>query len=302
MIVFCGYANSDVTVRVPSLPTPGGRVQATALERGDGGMAANAAVAAARLGADVRFGGVVGTDALSAAFLEALEADGIDVRPTRTDGRLTTAIVLLTPDGERAIISQDDDLGVADIAEHAALADTGWLCLDGYRFPNAANVLPASAHVVVDLDGCETRPAALSALAVAEHVVLGAAQARTLLGDDAACAVLAADHGTHLVLTDGGRGATVFAPGEPPQRIPAIEVPVVDSTGAGDCFVGAYVSELAGGRTPIAAARFAAVAAGLSCTHAGARAGLPHRAAVQSFLDTGSAGPGSGHGAKEPTP
>ncbi|WP_344073883.1 carbohydrate kinase family protein, partial [Prauserella alba] len=263
----------------------------------------NAAAPPPRLGADARFAGAVGTDALSTAFLDTLAADGVDVSPTRRNAQLTTALVLLTPDGERSIISQDDDLDGADIAEAARRAAGGWLYLDGYRFPEAASVLPDRAtRVVVDLDGCETRAAALAALTAAEHVVLGRSQATALLGDDDACAQLARRHGVHLVVTDGGRGALLIPPQGQPESIPPIEVSVVDSTGAGDCFVGAYCTELARGTPPARAARFAAVAAGLSCTRAGARAGLPHRAAVQSRLDTGGSGPDSGSPGKERTP
>lgn len=288
MIVFCGYANNDVTASVSELPATGQRVQAVAVDRGDGGMAANAAAAAARLGAHAAFAGAVGTDPLSTAFLDALAADGVDVSLTRRDAQLTTALVLLTPDGERAIISQDDDLTGADIAAAAGNADGGWLYLDGYRFPEAAAALADTARVVVDLDGCESREAALAALEVAEHVVLGRGQAAALLGDDEACASLAGRHGTHLVITDGGRGALLLPPDGSSTRIPTIEVSAVDTTGAGDCFVGAYCTELARGAAPTSAARFAAVAAGLSCTSPGARAGLPHRAAVLSRLDAAS--------------
>ncbi|MCR3718913.1 MULTISPECIES: carbohydrate kinase family protein [Prauserella salsuginis group] len=310
MIVFCGYANSDVTAAVPALPAAGQRIQAVAVERGDGGMAANAAAAAARLGADARFAGAVGADALSTAFLDTLAADGVDVSPTRRNAQLTTALVLLTPDGERSIISQDDDLDGTDIAEAARQAAGGWLYLDGYRFPDAASVLPDSAasvlpdraRVVVDLDGCETRSAAIAALGAAEHVVLGRTQATALLGDDDAWAQLAQRHDVHVVVTDGGRGALLVPPEGPPQQIPPIDVSVVDSTGAGDCFVGAYCTELARDASPASAARFAAVAAGLSCTRAGARAGLPYRAAVLSRLEAGGSGPDTGSPGKERTP
>ena len=71
MIVFCGYANNDVTVHVPHVPVLGERVQATAISQIDGGMNANAAVSAARMGAQVIFAGAVGPDARSTEFLEA---------------------------------------------------------------------------------------------------------------------------------------------------------------------------------------------------------------------------------------
>ncbi|MYU17699.1 carbohydrate kinase family protein, partial [Streptomyces sp. SID8361] len=144
MIVFCGYANIDLTVGVPALPAPGDRVQATAIRHGHGGMAANASAAAARAGADAWFAGVVGPDPGSTAFLAALAADGVRTDWTARTGTLTTAVVLLTPDGERAVISQDDELDARHITRTvraAREAGADWLYLDGYRFPEAAAAL-----------------------------------------------------------------------------------------------------------------------------------------------------------------
>lgn len=287
MIVFCGYANSDITVAVPVLPRPGDRVQATGVRRGEGGMGANAAVAAARAGADVRFAGVVGADPLSDAFLRTLGREGVDVAWTARTGELTTAVVLLTPDGERAIISQDDAVltgHIESVLHKARDARAGWFYLDGYRFPAAADVIAAarahgetSPRLVVDLDGGDSRAAVLSACAVAGHAIVGRAQARALLGGDPELATTAATHRVHLVVTDGARGWTMFTPYGDRYDGPAISVDAADATGAGDCFAGTYCAELDRGATPLDAARFAAVAAGLSCTRPGAREGLPYR-------------------------
>ncbi|HEX4358675.1 MAG TPA: carbohydrate kinase family protein [Pseudonocardia sp.] len=285
MIVFCGYANRDLTVSVPALPGVGSRVQATDVRDSDGGMGANAAVAAARVGADARFAGAVGADARSAAFLLALAEDGVDVALTVRTATLTTAVVLLTPDGERAIISQDDALDAALVGElYAAAAAEGadWLYLDGYRFPAAHSVLAGrpGPRVVVDLDGCADPPAARAALSLADHAVIGRALATELLGGSEALAGAARAHRVHLLVTDGARGWTLFEPDGGRLTGAALPVTAVDTTGAGDCFVGAYCAELDLGAEPAAAARFASVAAGLSCTRAGARDGLPDRAAV----------------------
>ncbi|NDZ82962.1 carbohydrate kinase family protein, partial [Streptomyces sp. SID10853] len=209
MIVFCGYGNSDLTVNVPALPGAGDRVQARDIRRHDGGMAANAAAAAARVGADARFAGVVGDDALSSAFLDGLGAAGVKVDWAFRSGRLTTAVLLVTPDGERSVISQDDDLAeehVAETVRRLGAAGGGWLYLDGYRFPWAAPLLARAPDIrtVVDLDGCERTDGALAALSAAEHVVLGRAQAGRLLGQDPADAAVA--YGTYVVETDGARG------------------------------------------------------------------------------------------------
>jgi sugar/nucleoside kinase (ribokinase family) len=289
VIVFCGYANSDLTVGVPVLPGAGARVQATRMHRGDGGMGANAATAAARVGADVRFAGVVGGDPLSGAFLDAMARDGVDVSWTVRTGTLTTSVILLTPDGERSIISQDDDLGterVAEVVRSAARAGAGLLYLDGYRFPAAAAAFGGGApfRVLVDLDGADTAEAVRAALEVADHAVVGRAQATELLGGDAELAAAAASSGTHLVVTDGPRGWTLLTPSGGRHDGRALGVTTVDATGAGDCFAGTYAAELDRGADPVEAARFAAVAAGLSCTRPGAREGLPSRAAVEDVL------------------
>lgn len=279
MIVCCGYSNVDLTAAVPELLGAGMRVQATAIHRGEGGMAANAAVAAARMGATVRFAGVVGPDDQSTSFLNALVEDGLDVEWTSRSGLLTTSIVLLTPDGERAIISQDDQLTTEHIAETVRLAQqTGadWLYLDGYRFPAAAEVLAGvTPGVVVDLDGASDRSAAQAALRVADHVLLGRTLADALLGDNDTIAAAATEHRTHVVVTDGARGWTLFTPDGTRHDGAAIEIVAADATGAGDCFAGTYCAEVDRGSTPLDAARLAAVAAGLSCTRPGARAALP---------------------------
>lgn len=297
MIVFCGYGNSDLAVNVPALPGAGGRVQALGIERHDGGMAANAATAAARMGADARFAGVVGADPLSTAFLDGLGAHGVDVRWTSRGGHLTTAVILVTPDGERSVISQDDDLTQEHVTEVVGLlsgAGGGWLYLDGYRFPWAAALLADAPAVrtVVDLDGCERTEGVRAALSVAEHAVIGRAQADELLGPDVGAA--AATHRTHVLVTDGPRGWRLHTPAGDTCAGAAIDVRARDATGAGDCFVGCYVAELDRGARPVEAARFASVAAGLSCTRVGARTDLPDRAEVTAYLARTATGPSRG--------
>lgn len=294
MIVFCGYANTDLTVRVPVLPGPGARVQATGVRYGEGGMAANASVAAARMGADARFAGVVGTDPLSTAFLESLARDGVGTAWTARTATLTTAVILLTPDGERSIISQDDAVDAAHVAEVVRIAceaGADWLYLDGYRFPEAAAVLaarPERPHVVVDLDGCDGPEAMRAALTAADHAIGGRPQLTEFVGDDKALVRAAIEHRVYLMVTDGPRGWTLLTPAGERHDGEAITVTTVDATGAGDCFAGTYCAELDRGTGPLEAARFAAVAAGLSCTRPGARDGMPRREAVTAYLQARS--------------
>jgi sugar/nucleoside kinase (ribokinase family) len=286
VIAFCGYANTDLVVSVPVLPVAGARVQATAVDWGDGGMAANASVAAARAGAEARFAGVVGTDRTSEAFLAALRADGVDTTWTALTGMLTTAVVLVTPDGERSIISQDDAV-TPDHVHRVALATAaagGLLYLDGYRFPAAADALvDTMVRSLVDLDGCEEPEAAQRALSAVDHVIVGRDLADRLFGN-ADHTALAAEYDVHLAVTGGALGWWLHTPAGETHHGRALDVTVVDATGAGDCFTGSYCAELDRGVTPAAAATYAGIAAGLSCTRPGARAGAPLRPEVLDLM------------------
>jgi len=288
MIVFCGYANNDVTVTVPRVPLGGERVQATAIAQVNGGMNANAAVSAARMGADVVFAGAVGPDARSSEFLAVLESDGIDTSWAPRDAFLSTAVVMVTPDGDRSIISQDDpnDAGrIAAVLERVADAGGGRVYLDGYRAAFLPDTLTESVQLVIDLDGCEDRDAAVHAVALAEHVVVGRALWEHRFGFAASTwPALAAEHSTHLLITDGARGWTLVTPDGQVVTEPAVPVNVVDATGAGDCFGGSYIAFVTAGHPPADAARRAGAAAALACATTGPR-GCPSADELIRFTD-----------------
>ncbi|MDK3255203.1 carbohydrate kinase family protein [Blastococcus capsensis] len=287
MIVFCGYANLDVVARVPEFPRPDERVHATGMEHLPGGMAANAAVAAARAGAVVAFSGAVGDDALSRRFLEQLADEGIDVTWTDRSSFLSTAVVLVDVEGRRAVVSQDDALGTGHVlatAERLGAAGGGLLYLDGYRAAHVGVAARPGITVAVDLDGCEDRDQALDAIGSAGHVVIGRRRLEELLDVPRdTWAGLAATTGTHLLVTDGSRGWLLHEPGGAVVTSPALPVAVVDDTGAGDCFTGTYLAGIDAGLRPARAAARAGVAASLSCSVHGAR-GAPGPAAVDTAL------------------
>lgn len=292
MILFCGYANVDVVARIPVLPNGGDRVHAASIEHRHGGMAANAAVAAARMGADAAFGGAVGSTPRDREFLAALAADGVDTGWCHTDADLPSCIVLVTPDGERAVISRDDGLDGARIAagvRRLAANGGGWLYLDGYRWPHAAQAVAeadpsGSVAVFTDLDGCADPAAARTALTCARHAVAGRAQLESLFDvSDTALFALAEQHDVVLLVTDGADGWWLAAPDGRVEYGAALPVAAVDTTGAGDCFSGAYLAGLDAGLEPPVAACTASTAAALSCTVPGAR-GAPGAAAVKAAM------------------
>lgn len=292
MIVFCGYANLDVVGRVPRLPAPHERVHAASVELMPGGMGANASVAAARAcagsGSEVAFAGVVGTDPLSDGFLGQLSAEGVDATWSARTASLSTAIVLVDAEGQRAVISEDDavdDAHVAAVADRLEQVGGGLLYLDGYRASSVATAGRPGVVVAIDLDGCDDPELALAAIAQADHVLVGRLRLEELLAVPAATwPDLARAGRTHLLVTDGPRGWQLARPDGSQISGEALAVDVVDDTGAGDCFAGTYLAGLAVGLLPDAAASRAGVAASLSCTVPGARA-APAPEVVDAHLD-----------------
>lgn len=285
MIVFFGYANNDVTVHVPHVPVIGERVQATAVTMIDGGMTANAAVAAARMQATVAFAGAVGPDARSTEFLQNLEREGIDTSWSPRDGFLSTAIVLIAEGGERSIISQDDANDarrLTGVIDALARRGGGRIFLDGYR----AGILPderrAEVRLAMDLDGCTELEHALHAFRLADHVVLGRGLCDALGIEQAHWSALAAEYDTHIVVTDGERGWTLATPDGLVVHEQAVPVSVVDAVGAGDAFCGTYIAFIDAGRPAAEAAHLAGISAAIACATPGPR-GAPRRTELFRF-------------------
>jgi sulfofructose kinase len=284
VIVSCGYLNVDVRVGMRDLPAAGARVQASFIERSSGGMAANVAVAIARLGVQSHLVAAVGSDPDGTRLVEELAAERVEVASVATDRRTTWCIVLVSDNGERVLISEDDTLTGSDIARARGLAFElgGWLTLDGYRWPAAAPLLrEARPMTFTDIDGCTRAEHLESAASASDHVLGSRAHLATVLGSDPRDAArnLVARYGTTVVLTEGRVGWWMCSPNGV-QRGSGLDVPVDDTTGAGDAFLGAYTASLWEGADPVEAARFANVAAACSVSAGGARAGLPTRKIV----------------------
>jgi len=289
MIVFFGYANNDVTVHVPHVPVLGERVQATSISMIDGGMNANAAVSAARMGAQVAFAGAVGPDTRSAEFLAHLELDGVDTSWSPRDAFLSTAVVLIADGGDRSIISQDDSndgTRIGELLGRMENAGGGRLFVDGYRAAILPDRLPENVSLAIDLDGCEDRAAALRAFALADHVIVGRPLWEEVFGIESEnWSTLTAEHGTTLVVTDGERGWTLVTEDGDTTHEPAVTVEVIDAVGAGDCFCGTYIAFVDAGRTPLEAARLAGASAAMACATAGPR-GCPSLTELTRFTES----------------
>lgn len=293
-VLVVGAVNVDLVVVAPRLPGPGETVVGPGMERHGGGKGANAAVAAARAGAEVRYVGAVGADDLGAAALEELRAAGVDVTDVAVldDVATGTALIVVDGKGENQIaVGAGANAQVDPAAVRAALARAaGWVgcVLVSTEIPAGA-VAAAVQDAVAQGIPCVLNPAPVlpelgELLTLGPLVTPNAGELRDLsevLGGEgetvaARAAELAARSSSPVVVTLGADGALVVEPDGVVTEIPAHAPPQVrDTTGAGDTFNGVLAAALAAGRPIGEAARRAGVAASLSVGAAGARAGMP---------------------------
>ncbi|NOU04902.1 MAG: hypothetical protein HOO99_01840, partial [Hyphomicrobiaceae bacterium] len=284
----------DRIYKVEALPGKGGKYRASDYLEVGGGLAATAAVAIARLGEAVEFVGRVGSDAAGRHIIAGLAAERVGTRGMQIlpGIRSVTPAVLVDATGERAIISNTDPKlydGPGDIASflqevatsRGVTADVRWLegaraVLDvarACRLPAVLDVEKAAASAVADL------------APRASHVVFSTPGLATYTGTDDVTIGLNkafAEFGDVVAVTMGGDGVLVLSAAGL-AHVVAPKVDVVDTTGAGDAFHGAYLVAIAEGQDAIEAARFANAVAALKCTRLGGRAGLPTRTEVNAF-------------------
>lgn len=287
-LVVVGAINTDLVVTAPALPGPGETVVGPGVERYGGGKGANAAVAAARSGAEVRLIGAVGDDDTGTAALAELRRDGVDVALVAELPHVPTgvALIVVDPAGENQI-AVGAGANAALTADHVrtALANAlpGAGCvLVSTEIPHGAIVEAVSAAARSGVP-CVLNPAPVVG-ALHEVVGLGPiltpnrTELRDLTGatDPADGARVLRDRtGAAVVVTLGGDGALLLEPGGEPQALRARPTTVRDTTGAGDTLNGVLAAGLATGRPLDDALRRAMVAASISVGSVGARGGMP---------------------------
>jgi ribokinase len=291
-----GSLNMDISVTVPRLPAPGATVLGGAASFAPGGKGANQAVAAARLGADVRMVGCVGDDDFGRTLRNALRAEGVGYDAVRTVPGVPTGLAMITVDeaGENIITVAPGANREVGAAELAAIRETGDVLVISAEVPVAAirAALTAAIHPVV-LNLAPAPPEAAELVAsVVDWLVVNESEAAAVLGtpvtglDGAARAAagLAARGARHVVVTAGAAGAAYCGPGATVSdgvvTVPGFRVRAVDSVGAGDTFVGALAVALAAGIEPYDAVVAAAAAAAAAATRPGTQSGMPRPADV----------------------
>jgi ribokinase len=290
-IVVVGSANADLMLAVSVLPRPGETVRGEDFVVVPGGKGANQAVAAARLGGEVSFMGCVGDDDFGRTLRAALAASRVDVAPLKVVEGVPTGIAMILSEasGENSIAisgGANDHLQPADLDARSDLIGAGALLVCQFESPasTVARALAiARAHgVPALLNPAPARPLDDDLLQGLRFLVPNRTELATLTGREvhgledveaAARGLLARGVGT-VIVTLGADGVALVAQ-DGLRHFPAPVVAAVDSTGAGDTFVGAFAAEWCRGGDVVAAIAYAQRAAAISVTARGAQASMP---------------------------
>lgn len=295
-IIGLGLATVDILTVAPRLPQPDDvlAVRRTVLQ--GGGPAATALVAASRLGASTTYLGPLGQGRWGEVARAEFRQYGVDTNyaPAGVGDQALSVILIDEGSGKRSILYDRGDLpdlAPAQVPPHL-IAQARALHLDGGHIDAAMHAarLARAANVLVSFDGGagEKWPGIDELLPLVDLMVVARRFAGEYSGESdpqaAGPVLLAAYRPRQVVITDGERGAWYWDEAQHFHQ-PAFRVDVVDTTGAGDTFHGAYLYAHLQGWPPRRRLAFASAAAALKCRQIGGRAGIPTANEVEAFLE-----------------
>ncbi|HEY2916800.1 MAG TPA: ribokinase [Candidatus Limnocylindrales bacterium] len=304
-VVVVGSCNIDLVAYTARVPGPGETVMGDRFAMGFGGKGANQAVMAARLGASVSMVGALGDDAYADMTLASFGREGVDTAAVaRVAGSSGVAPIWVEADGTNRIIVVPGANGLVQPSAAAAairsLASIDVVVgqLEIPQAPTAAAFAAARERgATTVLNPAPAAPLEPGLLAVTDWLVPNELELAALAGadiadDDAALIARARPLRGGLVVTVGARGAVVVRDGVV-SRLPAPSVEVVDTTGAGDAFVGAFAVGLGLGLSPIVAARLGIACANDSVQRRGTQGSFPDRQRALELWTSTAAGSAS---------
>ena len=289
-VVVCGSLNMDVVVQSARLPERGETIVGAEVSFLPGGKGLNQAIASARLGVPTAMVGTVGNDAFANSLRGFLADNDVDSTGViEVDGPATGVALIQVADGDNSItVASGANMHFdASMLNHEPQRDEVWVAQ--FETPVAATreilarAREAGARTVLNLAPFVEHPADLLQsvdVAVLNEIELSQATGTRFDASSspesvaAACGVLR-DRGARAVIATLGERGAVVVTATGVDTISAFPTKVTDTTGAGDCFVGALASQLAAGRTPTEAARFASAAASCSVERLGAAPAMP---------------------------
>jgi len=289
-VVVCGSLNMDVVVQSARRPAAGETLLGGKVSFLPGGKGLNQAIAAVRLGAATAMIGAVGKDSFADGLRSFLADNDVDSTGVREiEGPATGVALIQVAEGDNAItVASGANLHLtADLIHEAPSRDEVWVAQFETPLATTEAVLKraraAGARTILNLAPFARHPSRLLKsvdIAVLNEIELSQATGTDLKASSPLEAIVAACEelrlkGARAVVATLGRRGVVVVTAEGATRIPALKAKVVDTTGAGDCFVGALAARLAAGATPVEAARYANAAAACSVERLGAAPAMP---------------------------
>jgi ribokinase len=291
-VLVVGSINMDLVIRVASIPQPGQTIAGRSFSTLPGGKGANQAVAAARCGGQVSMIGRVGNDDFGQRLLVGLKGYGVNVAGIMVSEGVSTGVATITVDdkGENAIcIAGGANLLVSreDIEERAALIAQADIIVMQLEIPQETvcyTIEKAHQHQVPVILNPAPAPERIHPLLYQADVLIPNQDETALLcgepvndihGAKLAGSALIRRGARTVVVTMGRRGALAITE-EQIVHVPPFNAKVVDTTGAGDAFCGAFAVAYAKEKDLYQATRFAAAAGALACHKFGAQPSMPH--------------------------
>jgi ribokinase len=291
----------DIAVRTPRLPQRGDNIHVCDFRMGAGGKGGNAAVAISRLGGSALAIGCIGDDDLGRLQLAALGAEGIDVSGvTAVPGAKTAvAIVLVENDGQNAVLVADRTNELLTGAMVREALEPHWENLDALLVNfecardavSTAVMLGQQHRTPVVIDPAPAQPFEQGIWGMATVLTPNRSEAAALVGyrlsderDVRRAARQLHRAGPDVVVVKLGTEGAYLCTDEDEIVVPALEVNVVDTTGAGDAFTAALIASLLEGRSWRDGIRFANAAGALATTRFGTVDAMPTRAEIEAAL------------------
>jgi ribokinase len=300
-VAILGVFVADLAFRAGRQPKDGETIVGSGFKMGPGGKGSNQSVAAARVGAKVTFISKIGRDAFGDIALKTWKDEGIVARAAQSDKEPTgAAYIFVNHDtGENAIIVYPGAGGTISVADVDAAADAirgAKVFVTQLEQPvDAAQrglEIARAAGAVTIFNPAPALPIPDSIYPFCDYIVPNETEAAALTGLPVATLndakrvgdALLAKGARNALITLGERGALLHN-GNSSIEIPAFRAgPVVETTGAGDAFLGGFAAAMARGIDPVEAARFGCAVAGISVTRPGTAPSMPRLAEVEALL------------------
>ncbi len=299
MILVFGSLNADFFLSVRTFPAPGETVLTPGALVKAGGKGANQAAAAAKAGGLVKMVGAVGTDEVAKVPVTALRALGVDCSGMQVSELATgMAMIMVDEHGENSIVvasGANTAVSAQAVAQTALNEDT--ILVMQMEVPPAENFKllrrAKAAGVRTVLNVAPARPIPEADLKLADYLILNEIEAdavysslfeKTFLGVEEKAAAIAEKTGGACLITLGADGVAGAERGKM-FKVSALPVKPVDTTGAGDAFVGIFAAMLDNGLDTRQAARYAAAGAGLACLKIGAQEALPTLKEIEARVE-----------------